>query len=226
MENIAEALKIAFAGLMLVLSLSLSMSSFSNARRAVDAVISSRDRDEQYVYLKDAEERYPGYTQDVYIEPTTDLSRIVGIETVVSTIYRAFKEDIVVYFFEDDLNHPLYISYRTSNTGSPGDPNRKVEFTKNEHQQKFEINYVDQNQGYRNAQDEKAFLDILVGGVTSNEEYEDEIIDTYDDVILNSEGLYKKFKNAKFEEILGQYEQDEGASQVTRRIVTYILKTS
>ena len=82
MENAVEALKIAFAVIMFVVALSLSISSFSQSSSAIDAVINMRDRETEYTY----------------VEPTENLSRTVGIETVVSSIYRAFEQNIEIYF--------------------------------------------------------------------------------------------------------------------------------
>lgn len=95
MENAVEALKIAFAVMMLVLALTLSISSFSNARIAIDEIISLRDRETEYTY----------------IEPSENLTRIVGVETVVTSMYRAYEENIEIYFLKANGDEfVLYIS--------------------------------------------------------------------------------------------------------------------
>lgn len=92
MENASEALKMAFGFVMFVLALTLSISSFSQATKAVDTIITLRDREEDYTY----------------VEPITDSSgkiiteRIVGIETVIPTMYKAYKENFRIVFYKAD----------------------------------------------------------------------------------------------------------------------------
>ena len=89
MENAVDALKIAFAIMMFVMALSLSISSLSQANAAVTAIISLNDRETDYNY----------------VEPTE--KRIVGVETIVPTMYQAYRERIQIYFFKangDALN--------------------------------------------------------------------------------------------------------------------------
>ena len=56
MENAAEALKMAFGVLMLVLALTLCISSFSQAREAVDSIITIKDRETSYTYLASSDD--------------------------------------------------------------------------------------------------------------------------------------------------------------------------
>lgn len=58
MENAVEALKIAFAVMMFVLALSLSVFTFSRANSAVTAIINMRDRETQYNYVKPIERKH------------------------------------------------------------------------------------------------------------------------------------------------------------------------
>ena len=117
MENLGEALKMGFAIAFFVMALSLSMSSFSQANRAVNAVITARDRDK---LLEDAtleEIKDAGYEQYVYVEPVSsdNLTRTVGIETVVSTINRAINENLKFLKLEvlDVDNHDIHIDEHT-----------------------------------------------------------------------------------------------------------------
>ena len=81
MENVTEALKIAFGVMMFVLALTLSISSFSQAREAIDNVIMIKDREQDYTY----------------IETSSNIrNRVVSVETIVPTIYKAYKENFTV----------------------------------------------------------------------------------------------------------------------------------
>ncbi len=82
MENAAEALKIAFGVVMFVLALSLSISSFSQADRSVTAIVNMKDRDIRYDQIK----------------PASGLTRTVGVETIIPTLYTAYNENIEIYF--------------------------------------------------------------------------------------------------------------------------------
>ena len=99
MENVVEALKMAFGYMMFVLALTLTISSFSLAREATDAVITIKDRETQYTY----------------IEPASDFNNIVGIETVLPTMYKAYKENFKIVFYKsytDENNNEPFILYK------------------------------------------------------------------------------------------------------------------
>ena len=82
MENAADALKIAAAVLIFVVALSISITAFGEARATVTSILEYRDREYDYTYIEDN-----GTTQ-----------RIVGLETIVPTIYRAYKENYKIIF--------------------------------------------------------------------------------------------------------------------------------
>ena len=198
MENAAEALKIAFAVLMFVLALTLSISSFSQATRAVGVITTLREA--QYTYVKP-------------INSENDFSRIVGIETIVSTIYRAPEQNLKIYFFESDGKTPIPLYYATATDGT-----LKM---KADRATKIEMNYIDLATGFNKANNSvEDFISALVGGIQGDSELEEKygarIHDDY------KTGLYKVFANSKFLELLGEYEENEGASQITQRVITFI----
>ena len=51
MENAVDSLKIAFGVLIFTVALSISISTFSNARRAIDGITTIKDKTQEYVYL-------------------------------------------------------------------------------------------------------------------------------------------------------------------------------
>lgn len=86
MENAADALKMGAAMLVFITALGISIASFSQARATADILITYSDRD--YV------------TQ--YEVGTDTKTRIVGAETIIPTIFRAYNENYRIVFFEKD----------------------------------------------------------------------------------------------------------------------------
>ena len=88
MDNATQALYMAFAMILLVLALSISISLFGQARATSSAIISDIDKTE-YVLIEQNE---------------NTKSRIVGIETIIPSLYRAFKENYSVRFIDENGN--------------------------------------------------------------------------------------------------------------------------
>ena len=97
MENAFDALKIAFAIIVFTLAIALSFSVISNIRHTSDVLFESSDKNKYYI--KDLE----GYT---YVTAGVDDNRIVGVETIIPTIYRYYKENFGVTIFDSSL-HPI-----------------------------------------------------------------------------------------------------------------------
>lgn len=112
MENAAEALKMAFAVILLTLALSLSIAFFSKAKSTSEMVLESAD-----------EQRYYDYT--MYDSPEDPSgNRIVGYETIIPTLYKYDKERYKVVFKKGNYDiatgtltnvEPLEIYKSTSN---------------------------------------------------------------------------------------------------------------
>jgi len=218
MENAAEALKIAFAVMMFVLALTLSISSFSQASSAIDAIKKIDDRTNEYTY----------------VEPHDGLYRTVGIDAVVSTMYRALDENIQIFFKESVDGEPIPLFYAT-----------RIDvdgyYLKDEIGQKKMIDSIDfSNEAPRY---EKLYLDAILGGtldnISINEALEEtfgnaddtkEIREAYKEMYKKKleghypEGLYNAFKEKQFIELFGEYYQGEGASEIRKGVITYIIK--
>ena len=82
MENATDALKMAASVLMFVLALSISINAFGEARQTSQIILDYRDREYDYTYVENN-----GTTQ-----------RIVGAETIVPSIYKAYKENYKIVF--------------------------------------------------------------------------------------------------------------------------------
>lgn len=207
MENASEALKIAFGVMMFVLALTLSITSFSQATQAVETITYMSDRETTYTYVK----------------PASNSNRIVGVETVIPTMYNAYKENYKVYFYEsytdENNNKPLYL-YKYVDPNKPGGI-----------LQETKVYYIDlEKEIFPSAADAVEHLNILLGKrpTDTNSKYYEQFI--------HSEGLYEFLKNYKFEEILGEYYQEDALdaekgttsgildiNKTKKRIITYVV---
>lgn len=101
MENAVDALKIVFAVFIFTMALSLTMYMFSRARETADIVLHSSDITEymQYEEVTDA-----------------DGNRIVGIESIIPTLYKYTKENYTVVF--RNANGNFMELYKTNAPGT------------------------------------------------------------------------------------------------------------
>ena len=94
MENGVEALKIASSVLIFVLAITITISVFTSATQALNRIFNMQDQDE---YVKDAEGNYMNF-----IKIAEKGTREVGVETIVPSMYRAYKENYAIYFYNAD----------------------------------------------------------------------------------------------------------------------------
>lgn len=80
MENAVDALKIAAAVLVFVIAITIAFALLSQAKSTSDIILFSSDKTNYYDYSKDANPN----------------GRIVGTDVVISSLYRYYKESIVV----------------------------------------------------------------------------------------------------------------------------------
>lgn len=204
MENATEALKIAFGVMMFVLALTLSITSFSQATQAVEGITYMSDRETTYTYVK----------------PASNSNRIVGVETIIPTMYNAYKENYKVYFYEsytdENNNQPMYLyKYVDPNVATPD----------------TYVYYVDlEREIFSSANEAVEHLNVMLGKIPtdSNAKYHEQFI--------HAEGLYEFLKDKKFEEIIGEYYQEDAldaangtssgildVNKTKKRIITYVL---
>lgn len=200
MENAVEALKIAVSVMIFAMALTIGVSSFSNANSAIDTIINLRDRETEYTY----------------VEPSKDSIRTVGIETVVSTMYRAIEQNLEIYFFDKNGNaYPIYYAVDSNN--------HKIQDAGGYDKEISSINFSKTENGkYTDKEDAKIFLDVLLGGenvkepTVSNEKKE-----YYKKRLIYNQGLYNELKGKQFEEKLGEYYEGSGATEIKKRVITY-----
>ena len=216
MENAAEALKIAFAVMMFVLALTVSISSFSSASTTVTSLINMTDRENEYTY----------------VEPNEDLTRTVGIETVVASMYRAMDQNIEIYI-KDEHGENIELCYKTQ----IDIPDYIVKNSDGTEQEVDSIDLSLEAPEYKNM-----YIDIILAGY--NEATIDKLVDEYlygetktkkdaykkmyklklENHSVGHDGVYKYFKDKKFEEEFGEYYQGEGASKIKKRVITYTIQ--
>lgn len=91
MENATEALKMGFAVLVLVVALSLTIYSFTRVRETSAQITAEADVKQYYQQLTLNE------TED---SANVQANRIVGVETVIPTLYRYYKENYTILFYK------------------------------------------------------------------------------------------------------------------------------
>lgn len=199
MENATDALKMAAAVLIFVLALSISINAFGEARRASQVILDYRDREYDYTYITS------GTTQ-----------RQVGLETIIPSIYKAYKENYKIIFDMKDINdkNGLYSK-------------------KNENGNYDEINYIDLEKEVLGSDKQKEeFIKAIIYGKDSiSDEYKKEFSDL--GINLKDVGIYARIKGNKVTEKLGVYYQEDmqtggsntpDANKTKKRVITYTDK--
>lgn len=184
MENVADALKMAGEMLLFILALGICISSFSQARETSDALLRYTDR--EYV----TQYQGVGTTQ-----------RVVGEETVIPTIYRAYKERFKIYFYEADKS-PLEL-YTIENSQT---------------HEETSVNAIDADRPALGEDWQKDnFIMALLYGTNANlkdqygntisfDEFETSLNTGYSIYHLNPNGIYDIIiKSNQFEEYFGVY---------------------
>lgn len=178
MENAVEALKMAAAVLVFITALAVGISSFSLARQTSDMLIAYADRE----------------TVTQYTQGTGDKTRIVGVETIVPTIYRAFRENYKILFYDSNGN-PI-ILYTKIEDGAPVD-----------------VNYIDLEGIVLGNNQQDNFIMALLYGTNAFEnttEFNNFVNSLNSGINLNSGGIYDTIlKGNTFEEKFGVYYQEE-----------------
>lgn len=222
MENAVDAIKIAGGVLLFVLALTVSISCFSQANRAVTAIVNMRDRDTEILYDQ--------------IRPNNDLTRIVGADTIVSTLKNAETENIEIYF-RDNNNNPIPIYYKlTQNTTDEGEYIRAKD---NDDITDIEISSIGVTDDDGNDQDSllreyyNSCIDIILAGSQSDtiQGVEELLIKKFSQIHHESypNGFYRFLIEHEFKEDLGEYypttptDSSTTTTQIKKRVITYTL---
>lgn len=189
MENVADALKMAFAVLSFVVALSIAMSSFSQVREVSQVLIEANDDTYNYKYVE----------QNVDSSGNLQTERIVGVETIIPSIYRAFQENYKVIFI--GKNGYVYNLY----TLNPGTIEEKT------------LNIIDAEEKELTLASDEFKEKFILGILYSTSKLNDIYGDTVDynkyfaqqKIRLNSTGLYDIIKNKRYKESIGIYYQED-----------------
>ena len=215
MENAADALKMAAAFLIFIMALAISINAFSQARLTATTLLEYHDRDYDYRYIE--------ANVDDSGNPVTE--RIVGIESVVPSIYKAWKENYKIVFDDGILSDGVY--QQEDETGS-----LQV------------VNTIDlEDIALASNREEPFVMAILYGNKCENFS----AIKTYFrenmGINLNENGIYDKISNRKLKESIGIYYQEEisengdvtppleddetsnvpEANKIEKRVITYSI---
>ena len=179
MENVSDALIMAGQVLIFIIALTVCISSFTTLRMGIDSTI---NQTETIKFAKDSD----GYINFIQSRDNGSI-RIVGAETVVSSMYRAIKEDFIMYLELSDSTFESVYNKIGVEIGS-----YKILYDKTNKRIKVTI-----------ANDANYRANALL-----------------------KNGLYEIIKGKKFEERLGEYQENtnEGVSsenKKTYRIITY-----
>lgn len=204
MENAAEALKMAAAVLIFVLALSITINSFTETRIAATTILEYKDRE---------------YNLD-YVEDNGTTERLVSLESIVPTIYKAYKENYKIIFDSSVLIDGVYQKKDETGILQP-------------------VNFIDlQNEVLGSDTQKEEFIMALLYG----RQYErfETVRNTFEKnlkISLNSDGLYARIKSiGKLKESIGIYYQGEeqsnpddeptdsnvpDANKTEKRVITY-----
>ena len=178
MENAAEALKYGAWILIIVTALSMCINSLTEARQTIDTILTYNDKEYDYSYIPES-----GETR-----------RVVGAESIVPAIYRAYKENYKIIFnFKSDSDVKKTSIYQKTIDASGTIEN---------------IRFIDlEQENIAGDSMKEDFLKRILFGDNNT----DNVFPNY--TFYNGEyTLYKKLENKKFYEYLGVYYQDEVSS--------------
>ena len=212
MENAADALKMAGAVLLFVLALSIIILAFGQARESADTIIDYKDRETFYI---DSKYYYSGDTSE----------RIVNLETVIPSVFRAYLENYKIVF--EGLQKPLYeikVTYQNEN-------GIKVTETIQKRSLDLETN---KNTKYENvvlANDDqkREFLCGILYGDYSISGSKDKFEKKFRISLEDNCDLYSQLKNKEITEYLGVYYQNDdinvpNVNKTEKRVITYKIK--
>ncbi len=213
MENATDGLKIAFAVLVFVLALTVAINLFTQLNHVSKTVLSLSDITKFYEYTV-----------------SEDTTRVVGLETIIPTLYKYYKENYTVLFLDRDARPlPLYTSQTNrelwgsgidEQTGkNPNAGNIAKYYTTNKalyssYDEKKVCTFDVDDETIRHEPwtganvDFKKNLDAFLYG-NSPFYYPSDNGQKYDytqrEHLNNSQGFIGKYNNTQFKEMLGEY---------------------
>ncbi len=231
MENATNALMIGFAVIVFVLALSVFMYMFTLLNTTSTEIIKSTDITAFYQYEGANEDR---------------LSRIVGLETIIPTLYKYYKENFTIIFL-DESGKPLEL-YKTVTEPDLWGSGLDIETGKNPNVGNIGKYYTKSETSYSTYDTQGIVCSFDVDEETTRHEPWTGTITDYKnniDAFLNGgifyypsqqgvpayeySGFVKKYSNKKFREYLGEYtytRKSDTNSEVSKkkRVIIYKLE--
>ena len=231
MENAVDALKIAFALFVFIMALSSTIFMYNMAKETGDIVLASSDVTAFMEYKK----------QDPAGTIVKDGDRIVGLETIIPTLYKYYKERYTVVFMNaNGTPLTIYKSKTNPDLWSTNYKNKYYDETYKLYVCAFDIEEETRRHEpwVGSASSCKENLDKFLSGETfidpsggENYNYGSSAMHDWD-----NKGFIERFKNTKFRESLGEYivnEIDEATSgdtsatanvePKTKRVIIYTI---
>ena len=219
MENATDALKMAFAVVVFVMALTIAVMMFSQLNQVSKLVVSSSDITKYYEYkiAKDEEQ-----------------TRIVGLETIIPTLYKYYKENYTVLFLDKGgtpLN--LYKSQTNRSLWSEKGSIGKYYTTDEDKYTTYDLNPVcafdvdDETIRHEpwtgSLSDYKENLDAFLYGGTFK--YKSGAIDSSGKRrAYEYSNFIERYKKSKFKETLGEYKYNLTTEEEDNSNVSLLLK--
>lgn len=201
MENAVDALKIAFAVMVFTMALTLAISTFSQARETSEAILFMNDKTNYYSW-EDAENYAELDADGNIIEYKSQ--RIVGIDAIIPTLYRYYKENYTVIFdIRDDSECSFYNVKITTKADGTQDKKWSSRNSTSDNIYSFDLNSEIQANcpWVGTVNDIKKNLDLFLDGTPGYSFGNESRKVVY-------KGFIKEYANATFLEQLGEYATD------------------
>lgn len=199
MENASDALIMAGEMLIFIVALTVCISSFTKVRTEVERIVGQKET----VQMAKNGDEYVNYIKSTKSNST----RVVNVNTLVPSMYRAIKENYVIYI---KLNS--FTEYESSGiVTTDATEDATVKYTNNSDGTLTEIPVIKKGD---------KIIKITIGSKREG-------INQNVNSILSNKKFYDYIKDKQFYEYLGEYqdEAEEGVSSEDRpihRIITYV----
>ena len=194
MENASDALVMAGQILIFIVALTVCISSFTTVRAEVNRIVGENEE----IRFAKSEDTYINFIES----RNSSSTRVVGSNAVVSSMYRAIKE-----------NYVIYIKFKDRSTVTTIKTNRYINTMEATIESKIKNS---SNEPIIKIGD--TLIRVTIGSETNQE---------VNKILKENEGgnLFNIMKTRKFNEYLGEYQKNSDVDSVNKevyRIITYV----
>lgn len=194
MENVTEALQMAFGVLVFVVALSISINAFGEARQTSQIILDARDREYDYSWV----ENNNGSTE-----------RIVLAETIIPSIYKAYKENYKIVF-KDKRGNGIELYQKDGKSVYSIDLEKDV-IGNDEQKEKFIRTWLYTDE-YGDDKEE-----LEKSGITFSEEQKN----FYNKIINKYQDGFKEYLGVYYQEELEGETNTPNTNKTKKRVITY-----